>query len=312
MTVPQPTGTHVMLVPASKRKRFKKFPKTLMISAVGKCHHDFELRIPVPYSVYGRPVTEEGWRQIEETIKNQQDAYKNYDCPLCTSTENLKSTRERDEKFAEIMRVTPLPHMEGTVKQVEYAEGVRSNIMWQGVNRYARETLRSFHTPNIAERLMLDALKGFSAENGIVRSYKDTSNVGVSLANDLAPYSVLFWSHRKQRLSPQEAVAITLVVRDIWTENTALFNELRPKAWIASKGRPYSPSPVIDTHIITAAVVTSRLCDWTSLAAAEMAYKILSTNSSSQYRNLITLIQNREESSWEDILEEATIWEVLS
>lgn len=313
MSISSPADTSTILeVSESKRKRFKKFPKTLMLAASGQCGHDYQTRIQISYSIAGHPVSEKGWNDVEEILRTRKEALASYDCPVCTSTANLITVRERDEGFAAVLGLQPLPHMEGTVQQVEYAEGVRSNILWMGINRYTREILHSFDSPNTAERILLDALKGFSTENNITKDHEETSDFGTNLGKALTPYYSSMWSYRKKTLSPQKAIAIALVLRDTWTENGSLFTEVRPKAWIASKGRPYSPSPVLDTHIITAAVVTSKLCNWSSLAAAEMAYKILSDNSSSQYQNLMTLIRNRGESSWEELLEEATIWDVLS
>jgi hypothetical protein len=120
--------------------------------------------------------------------------------------------------------------------------------------------------------------------------------------------------YRLSRATPRDTLAVWLVLRAEWKENWRLYDETRPVAWIALRQK-YGLDEPPDARKVNTAMLVTRLCHWQDRFSAEAAFNVLSASRADgrrQMEMLLKLLENEDAFSWQQVLEDAAVWNALA
>lgn len=278
----------------------------------GSCGHPYKTRTVVRRYLYaGLPLTEEVWELVDKDLEESSAVHAERLCPDCFAEQELRGGRRRLEIFAETFGREPLPYLEGSLRQVSYAESVREDIYWRFIYKRFDAIYSAFHETTIGEELLYSALPVLSEKYGVQTREAPSEDILVLQKQVVKGSYVLDKFGVGRHFSPPEHLAVWLLLRKEWTDEYRLFDERRPKVWVANRitrqeGTVRDPDP----RTVATAVLVSRLTHWETRETAEQAFRFL-LGVDDSYSLLLSLLKENTGSTWEQIIEDALIWKNL-
>lgn len=300
--------------------RVRMCPKTTSVKATGSCKHEFTARFPVPWNVAGQELTPENAAALAESRERMRVHYSESPCPECIAGLSLTGVRETARKITDLFDVSPLPHMDGTVRQVSFAESVRLGVLLSHLGRDMWSAAEAITAPSVGEQLMLAGLKAtWPGDCWLPRPASDNVRETVERTRTCVRENLFgYWVHHlDEHESPDMAwLAVWVVGRQTILSAEHLLGDTRIKGWIA-RGRSrvsrfQQPAALAEPtrRTMTSAMLLSWMHGWSNRDEAWTAYQTLRGSDSSLLSVMEANVGSPTEAS--DVFEQAAVMDALS
>lgn len=292
-------------------------PKTTSCTATGSCGHAFKPRFPVPFGMQGTPLDQKARDALDDHRESRRVFYSASPCPECMAGLTLEANRRILSDVGATFDMTPPSPMDGPIRQVAFAENVRADRFLSGVTFRVRTVKRAFRAPTVADQVLLSGLRARWPEHDFCSSSvsPDIQDLVDTFRVNLRAYDVGYYHGMDSDpgLNAQACLAAWLVVREGWTDDYVVFDDVRPKVWIArsNRPRPYDRvHPSVSHEVVQAAQITAWVGGWSTRQDAEAFFRLLLRSDSS----MATLLAetDRVDTSIYDLAEQALVMDALT
>jgi hypothetical protein len=316
-----------MTIKKSKwRSSLKVLPKTLSESCVAECGHTFSYRIPLR-NFAGLEASESNWAQLEKIFEKERKTRSLYSCPECTAKVDLDTCRASQKILFNFLQVKPLPLLEGTTRQLAYAENVRYSFVSEPLRMIQRSLCLSENF--VVSKLLFYSVEKLGESYGIVPT--DEAFRFDSSSQDLILLRSNFEKAQMENIfnpikNPDYVLAFWLVARKFWeTELKYIGWQDNTKTWIARNSRTpksfrmattTSAQRFLENHWydLIAAIFVAQAASWETISQAENAYNFLTQQDPIDgYANILTkVLENNSCSTWNEVFDMTSVWTTLA